>query len=129
MNKVWTVVFLLSCLVLNLKAYYQQEVKYDIKVSLDDQKHMLHAFEEIVYINNSPDTLREIYMHLWPNAYQANTALDKQLVEDRNTLLYFGDQAYKGFIDSDKTGILRTFIPFFQTPANIFNFTFYSLAI
>ena len=33
-------------------------------------------------------------------------------------------KSLKGFIDSDKTGILRTFIPFFQTPANIFNFTF-----
>ena len=100
MNKVWSVAFLLSCLVLNLKAYYQQEVKYDIKVFLDDQEHTLHAFEEVIYINNSPDTLNEIYMHLWPKAYQANTALDKQLVEDRNMLLYFGDQAYKGFIDS-----------------------------
>ena len=37
--------------------YFQQKVKYDIHVTLNDQKHELKGFESVEYINNSPDTL------------------------------------------------------------------------
>jgi hypothetical protein len=41
---------------------------------------LLHAFEQIEYINASPDTLYFLYFHLWPNAYSDNnTDLAKQL--------------------------------------------------
>ena len=88
------------CLTLNVHAYWQQKVKYKIQVELDDDSHLLHAQEKTVYINNSPDTLFEMFFHLWPNAYQAGTPLDKQLLEDNNTLLYFGDTKYRGLMDS-----------------------------
>ncbi len=81
-------------------AYWQQEVKYNIDVKLNDKKHSLSAFESLVYINNSPDTLSHIYMHLWPNAYQDDTQLAKQLLEDNETLLYFNEKEYTGKIDS-----------------------------
>ena len=81
-------------------AYWQQEVRYNIDVKLNDKKHSLSAFESLVYINNSPDTLSYIYMHLWPNAYQDGTQLSKQLLEDGETLLYFNDEKYTGKIDS-----------------------------
>jgi len=81
-------------------AYWQQEVRYNIDVKLNDKKHSLSAFESLVYINKSPDTLSYIYMHLWPNAYQNGTQLSKQLLEDGETLLYFNDEKYTGKIDS-----------------------------
>ncbi|MFP4025635.1 MAG: M1 family peptidase, partial [Thiohalospira sp.] len=37
--------------------YFQQEVNYTIDVKLNDKTHSLRAFEEIEYINNSPDKL------------------------------------------------------------------------
>ena len=43
---------------------WQQRVDTKIEVRLDDKKHYLHAFEELTYTNNSPDTLRFIYIHL-----------------------------------------------------------------
>ena len=49
--------------------YWQQEVNYRMDVRLDDENHMLDAFQEFEYINHSPDTLNELYIHLWPNAY------------------------------------------------------------
>ena len=62
------------------EGYFQQQVNYKIKVSLNDTLHELYAFEEIKYINNSPDTLKSLFFHLWPNAYaNNNTALAKQL--------------------------------------------------
>jgi len=81
--------------------YWQQEVNYTINVRLDDKKHELLAEETIEYINRSPDTLTEIYMHLWPNAYKDNTtALVKQEVEDGSTRLYYAEEHERGFIDS-----------------------------
>ena len=41
-----------------------------------------------------------MFFHLWPNAYQKGTPLDKQLQEDGNTKLYFGDEKYIGRLAS-----------------------------
>ncbi|MCX6350987.1 MAG: M1 family metallopeptidase [Bacteroidetes bacterium] len=85
----------------NAKKYFQQEVHYTISVKLDDANHILRAYEELEYINNSPDTLREIYMHLWPNAYKNNkTAYAKQTLQEGKTNFYYAPKAKRGFIDS-----------------------------
>ncbi|MEX1190811.1 MAG: M1 family metallopeptidase [Brumimicrobium sp.] len=81
--------------------YWQQEVNYTIEVELDDKQHVLRGFETFEYINNSPDELDFIYIHLWPNAYKnGKTALAKQLYLDGNNLLKFGADSLKGYIDS-----------------------------
>ncbi|CAN5199320.1 hypothetical protein BH09BAC5_BH09BAC5_12280 [soil metagenome] len=83
------------------KAYFQQDVAYDIKVTLNDVKHELSAFETIAYKNNSPDELTFIYMHLWPNGYKDNnTPLGKQLKEDGSLFFYYAKDKDRGFIDS-----------------------------
>lgn len=83
------------------KPYFQQEVNYEIDVALDDADHILRGFETMTYINHSPDTLRSIYIHLWPNAYKNDrTAFTAQQVENRNTNFYFSKADDKGFIDS-----------------------------
>ena len=62
------------------QSYFQQEVNYIIQVTLDDKNHILRGEEEFEYVNNSPDQLDKIYIHLWPNAYRdGNSALGKQL--------------------------------------------------
>ncbi len=81
--------------------YWQQEVKYDIEVELNDKKHELVGKETIVYYNNSPDTLSELYFHLWPNAYKtADSQLGKQLLKQGETKLYYTNNKVLGFIDS-----------------------------
>jgi hypothetical protein len=83
------------------KPYFQQDVAYQIHVRLDDQRHLLHATEELTYRNNSPDTLREIYMHLWPNAYlNQKTAYARQEVRNGSTSFHFAKDSTLGFIDS-----------------------------
>ncbi len=82
------------------QVYFQQDVNYDIKVSLDDQKHVLNGQIQIIYKNNSRDTLQYIWMHLWPDAYRdRNTALSRQLLESKNRSLYFSKPDDRGFID------------------------------
>lgn len=50
--------------------YWQQKVDYDIKVEIDDHKQRLIGSERIVYKNNSPDTLRYLWLQLDANLYR-----------------------------------------------------------
>ncbi|MBL4586158.1 MAG: M1 family metallopeptidase, partial [Flavobacteriales bacterium] len=81
--------------------YFQQEVNYTINVSLDDEKHQLHASLVAQYVNNSPETLNFIWFHLWPNAYKnGKTALGKQMRQDDDLSLFFSKHNDRGWIDS-----------------------------
>ncbi|KAA5536486.1 M1 family metallopeptidase [Taibaiella lutea] len=81
--------------------YWQQKVDNDISVTLDDKQHLLRGHISVDYYNHSPDTLKFIYFHLFPNAYKTDrTAFEKQAVEDGNTLHYFSDEKDRGYIDS-----------------------------
>lgn len=83
------------------QAYFQQDVKYEIHVQLDDQNHFLHASWKLEYTNNSPDTLKEMFMHLWPNAYSSSeTAFGKQKVEEGSLAFYNAPDHKRGYIDS-----------------------------
>ena len=52
------------------EGYWQQDVHYKIKAKIDDSTDVIEATEEVTYYNNSPDTLRFIYFHLYQNAFQ-----------------------------------------------------------
>ena len=47
--------------------YWQQEVDYKIDITLDDEKQTLSGSETIDYTNNSPDTLRYLWLQLDQN--------------------------------------------------------------
>jgi len=65
------------------QAYFQQDLNYDIDVTLNDKDKSLKGFETIVYKNNSPSDLNFIWFHIWPNAYKnESTALFKQINGD-----------------------------------------------
>jgi aminopeptidase N len=49
--------------------YWQQDVAYTIKASLDDKTDIVDGWEELTYYNNSPDTLSFLYFHLYQNAF------------------------------------------------------------
>ncbi len=80
------------------KAYFQQTVNYTIAVALDDQKHTLTGTIDMEYINNSPDALPEIWLHLWGNAFKnRRTAFAKQKLEAANGEFYFSDEKDLGY--------------------------------
>src|SRR5215211_685068 len=80
--------------------YWQQKADYVIDVRLNDADKTLDAFEKITYFNNSPDTLRFIWFHLWPNAYKNDkTAFSDQMLENGNTKFYFSDKEQRGYIN------------------------------
>src|SRR5207249_10543010 len=50
-------------------SYWQQQVAYRITASLDEPSGVLTGRELITYVNRSPDTLREVYVHDYLNAF------------------------------------------------------------
>jgi len=82
--------------------YFQQKVDFKINVRLDTLYHSLSGYEKLTYYNNSPDTLKFIYFHLYPNSTRSKnkTALAKQKIFNKNLSLYFSDDKNLGFIDS-----------------------------
>ncbi len=84
MKRYFTILLLCcSTAVFAQDAYWQQQIRYDIDVALNDQEKSLKGSETIMYKNNSPSTLDFIWFHIWPNAYkQESTALFQQIKND-----------------------------------------------
>ncbi len=49
-------------------AYWQQDIHYNIYAKLNDSTDIITGEEEIIYWNNSPDELTELFFHLYNNA-------------------------------------------------------------
>jgi hypothetical protein len=80
--------------------YWQQQVNFKMDVTLNDAEHTLDGFAKIEYINNSPDTIRYIWFHLWPNAYRTDrTAFSDQLLKNGRTDFYFSNKEDRGYIN------------------------------
>ncbi|SEN60526.1 Peptidase family M1 [Flavobacterium sp. CF108] len=79
-------IILLSFLSLGLNAsfaqsapYWQQHADYKMEVSMDVKNYQYKGKQELVYTNNSPDTLRKVFYHLFPNAFQPGSEMDARL--------------------------------------------------
>lgn len=80
---------------------WQQKVDYKIDVTLSPIDSMLRGHLSFVYHNQSPDTLNEMYIHLWPNAYKNNqTAFARQKTQQGKTVFFEAESEQRGFIDS-----------------------------
>lgn len=96
----FTLLLTLASWLTALPQYWQQQVNYTIDVSLNDKDHTLDGFEKIEYTNNSPDTLKFIWFHLWPNAYKNDkTAFSDQMLENGSTKFYFSTKEQRGYIN------------------------------
>lgn len=51
------------------KDYWQQDVHYIIDAAIDEKANLINGHEQLNYWNNSPDTLRYVYFHLYQNAF------------------------------------------------------------
>lgn len=79
-------IILLSFLSLGLNSafaqsapYWQQHADYKMEVSMDVKNYQYKGKQELVYTNNSPDTLRKVFYHLYPNAFQPGSEMDARL--------------------------------------------------
>jgi len=115
-----TLLFAVLSFAATAQDYWQQEVNYTINVTLDDKNHTLSGYEELEYINNSPNALDTIWIHIWPNAYKnGETALSKQQYRDKDDILKFGDPSVRGFIDSLDFKVNGTIVSWGYHPEHI----------
>jgi len=56
--------------------YWQQRVEYKMDINFDVETHRFTGDQALVYTNNSPDTLKRAYWHLYFNAFQPNSMMD-----------------------------------------------------
>ena len=61
------------------KDYWQQKADYKMNVNFDVSNYNYTGNQEITYTNNSNDTLKKVYYHLYPNAFQPNSEMDARL--------------------------------------------------
>jgi len=55
---------------------WQQKVKYTMNVDMNVQTNQYKGKQKLEYWNNSPDTLRKVFYHLYWNAFQPNSMMD-----------------------------------------------------
>ncbi|MEO1451329.1 MAG: M1 family metallopeptidase, partial [Bacteroidota bacterium] len=90
--------------------YWQQAVDYQMDIELDDQKHQLAGQTTLQYYNHSPDTLRKVFFHLFWNAFQPGSMMERRLssLDDPSGKLLKG---FAQLTDSTKRGaqLIRNF--------------------
>lgn len=65
--------------------YWQNRANYNINVQLDPKTRQVSGTETISYFNNSSDTIKKIFFHLFPNLYKKGNARDVDIdTEDEN---------------------------------------------
>ena len=60
----------------NNTSYWQQEVDYTMEVDMNVDNYQYTGTQELVYTNNSPDTLNRVFYHLFFNAFQPESEMD-----------------------------------------------------
>ncbi|MCJ0743547.1 M1 family metallopeptidase [Pedobacter montanisoli] len=63
------------------KNYWQNTANYDLKIDFNPETRLLKGEVEIVYTNNSPDVLNEIWFKLYPNLYKKGTPRKSKISE------------------------------------------------
>ena len=71
------------------QGYWQQDVFYKIKATLDDNAETISGSEQLIYTNNSPNTLTEAYFHLYQNSFQP-ASLTHELYQINKTKVTYG---------------------------------------
>lgn len=60
--------------------YWQQAVEYKMDINVDEKKFQYDGKMDLKYTNNSSETLKKVYFHLYYNAFQPGSAMDHRLV-------------------------------------------------
>jgi hypothetical protein len=55
------------------KNYWQNTASYKLNVSFAPDTRLISGSVDINYVNNSPDTLKQIWFKLYPNLYKEGT--------------------------------------------------------
>ena len=100
MNLKLVVFCIIIAAAVNAADYWQQDVAYRIKVTLDTEAHTLTGAEQLTYTNNSPDSLSFIRLHTYPNAYRDdNSVYAREKRAAASTRFHFAKKDERGFME------------------------------
>lgn len=74
--------------------YWQQHADYEMEIDMNTETHQFTGVQKLKYTNNSPDTLKRAYYHLYFNAFQPGSMMDvrSRTIEDPDDRV--GDRIY-----------------------------------
>jgi len=89
----------------NTNSYWQQHVDYTMEIDMNVQKHQYLGKQKLVYTNNSPDTLKKVFYHLYFNAFQPGSEMDvrSRTIKDPDSRV--GDRISK--LNEDELGYIN----------------------
>ncbi|MCP9199283.1 M1 family metallopeptidase [Gramella sp. GC03-9] len=68
----------------NNTSYWQQHVDYTMEIDMNVDNFQYTGTQELVYTNNSPDTLNRVFYHLYFNAFQPDSEMNARLESVRD---------------------------------------------
>ena len=79
--KTKTCLFILLSLSLSAysQSYWQQAVDYKMVVDIDVKTFKYSGKQELLYTNNSPDSLKKVFYHLYFNAFQPGSEMSERI--------------------------------------------------
>ena len=85
------------------EAYWQQHVDYKMEINFFATQNKFDGKQQLIYTNNSPDTLEKIFYHLYYNAFQPGSMMDvrSRTIEDPDSRV--GDRISK--LNEDEIGL------------------------
>lgn len=62
--------------------YWQNSADYHLDIDFNPQTNLLTGMVEITYFNNSPDTLQQLWLKLYPNLYKKGVERNSNIPEE-----------------------------------------------
>ena len=75
-KKIISLFFLFSFFQSFSNDYWQQRVEYKININFDHENHQFLGDQNLIYYNNSEDTITKVFFHLYFNAFQPGSMMD-----------------------------------------------------
>ena len=89
----------------NNTSYWQQHVDYTMEVDMNVEDYNYTGKQELVYTNNSPDTLDQVFYHLYFNAFQPGSEMDVRSLTIQDPDRRVVDRISK--LEPDEIGFLK----------------------
>ena len=89
--------------------YWQQHVSYTMDVTVDVETYRYTGTQELVYTNNSPDTLNQVFYHMYFNAFQPGSEMDVRLqtIADPDSRMTENGKSRIALLEPEDIGYLK----------------------
>jgi len=111
--------WLMLCQIVNAQSCdWQMRVRYTMAVDFYADRNQYRSKQNLTIYNNSPDTLQDLFFHLYPNAFQPGSDMDirSRTIADPDPRVGSRISALKesetGFIHPEKITVGRLELPF-----------------